>query len=98
MLCLPPAWTSTSVDSRCPKPGRPPPPGRRLDSLTGLRGVAALLVVGTHAAYGTGAEDSSYLGILFSRWEIGVTIFFVLSGFLLFTPWVTAAATGCGMA
>jgi peptidoglycan/LPS O-acetylase OafA/YrhL len=66
----------------------------RLDSLTGLRGLAALLIVGTHAAYGTGAENGSYVGLLFSRWEIGVTIFFVLSGFLLFTPWVNAAATG----
>jgi peptidoglycan/LPS O-acetylase OafA/YrhL len=94
VLCLPPAWTSTSVDARRQKPRRPAPPGGRLDSLTGLRGVAAVLVVGTHAAYGTGAEDSSYLGTLFSRWEIGVTIFFVLSGFLLFMPWVTAAAAG----
>jgi peptidoglycan/LPS O-acetylase OafA/YrhL len=85
---MPPDWTSTSVDACCPNPGQ------RLDSLTGLRGLAALLVVGTHAAYGTGAENGSYVGLIFSRWEIGVTIFFVLSGFLLFTPWVNAAATG----
>ena len=85
---MPPDWTSTSVDVCCPKPRQ------RLDSLTGLRGLAALLVVGTHAAYGTGAEDSSYMGLFFSRWEIGVTIFFVLSGFLLFVPWVDAAADG----
>ena len=84
---MPPDWTLTSVDARCPTP-------RRLDSLTGLRGVAALLVVGTHAAFGTGAENGGYLGLFFSRWEIGVTIFFVLSGFLLFTPWVDAAANG----
>ncbi len=76
------------MDACCPKQGR------RLDSLTGLRGLAALLVVGTHAAYGTGAENGSYLGLFFSRWEIGVTIFFVLSGFLLFVPWVDAAANG----
>ncbi len=56
--------------------------------------MAALLIVGTHAAYGTGAEDGSYLGTSFARWEIGVAIFFVLSGFLLFTPWVNAAADG----
>ena len=63
-------------------------------SLTGIRAVAALLVVGTHAAYGTGKETHGYVGLLYSRLEIGVPIFFVLSGFLLFSPWVKAAAKG----
>ncbi len=66
----------------------------RVGSLTGIRAVAALLVVGTHAAYGTGKETHGYLGLFYSRLEIGVPIFFVLSGFLLFRPWVKAAATG----
>jgi peptidoglycan/LPS O-acetylase OafA/YrhL len=35
-----------------------------------------------------------YVGLIYSRLEIGVPIFFVLSGFLLFEPWVRAAATG----
>src|SRR6516225_1675609 len=60
----------------------------RVRSLTGIRAVAALLVVGTHAAYGTGKETHGYIGLLYSRLEIGVPIFFVLSGFLLFSPWV----------
>ena len=63
-------------------------------SLTGLRGVAALLIVGTHAAYGTGKLSNGYLGALYARLEVGVPIFFVLSGFLLFRPWVLAAADG----
>jgi peptidoglycan/LPS O-acetylase OafA/YrhL len=66
----------------------------RVASLTGIRAVAALLVVGTHAAYGTGKETHGYVGLFYSRLEIGVPIFFVLSGFLLFGPWVRAAATG----
>ena len=33
-------------------------------------------------------------GLVYSRMEIGVPIFFVLSGFLLFGPWVKAAAAG----
>src|SRR5689334_9066500 len=66
----------------------------RVDSLTGIRAVAALLVVLTHAAYTTGRYGQGYVGLMFSRMEIGVPIFFVLSGFLLFSPWVTASATG----
>lgn len=68
-------------------------PGR-VASLTGIRAVAALLVVLTHAAYTTGKYPQGYLGLVLSRAEIGVPIFFVLSGFLLFGPWVKAAATG----
>jgi peptidoglycan/LPS O-acetylase OafA/YrhL len=65
----------------------------RVASLTGIRAVAALLVMGTHAAYATGNYPKGYLGLVYSRMEIGVPIFFVLSGFLLFGPWVKAAAS-----
>ncbi|WP_137144417.1 acyltransferase [Mycolicibacterium sp. CR10] len=66
----------------------------RIGSLTGIRAVAALLVVLTHAAYTTGKYPQGYVGLVYSRMEIGVPIFFVLSGFLLFAPWVNAAARG----
>lgn len=72
----------------------PSPDGNRAASLTGLRAVAALLIVGTHAAYGTGQLTNGYAGALYARLEIGVPIFFVLSGFLLFRPWIRAAAYG----
>lgn len=64
----------------------------RVASLTGIRAVAALLVMLTHAAYTTGKYPQGYVGLVYSRAEIGVPIFFVLSGFLLFLPWVKAAA------
>jgi peptidoglycan/LPS O-acetylase OafA/YrhL len=65
----------------------------RVASLTGVRAVAALLVVGTHAAYTTGKYTHGYWGLVGSRMEIGVPIFFVLSGFLLFRPWLKSAIT-----
>jgi peptidoglycan/LPS O-acetylase OafA/YrhL len=65
----------------------------RVASLTGIRAVAALLVMATHAAYTTGKYTHGYVGLVYSRMEIGVPIFFVLSGFLLFGPWVKALAT-----
>jgi peptidoglycan/LPS O-acetylase OafA/YrhL len=65
----------------------------RVASLTGIRAVAALLVVLTHAAYTTGKYTHGFVGLVYSRAEIGVPIFFALSGFLLFGPWVRAAAT-----
>ncbi|MFN8073193.1 MAG: acyltransferase [Mycobacterium sp.] len=66
----------------------------RVPSLTGIRAVAALLVVATHAAYTTGKYTHGFVGLVYSRMEIGVPIFFVLSGYLLFGPWVKAAANG----
>ena len=66
----------------------------RIPALTGVRAVAALLVVGTHSAYTTGKYTHGYVGLLFSRMEIGVPIFFVLSGYLLFGPWVRAVRAG----
>jgi peptidoglycan/LPS O-acetylase OafA/YrhL len=66
----------------------------RVESLTGIRGLAVLLVVATHATFATGKVTHGYIGLLYSRLEIGVPVFFVLSGFLLFAPWVTAPARG----
>lgn len=64
----------------------------RIPSLTGIRAVAALLVLGTHAAYTAGKYPQGFFGAMSSRLELGVPIFFVLSGYLLFGPWVKAAA------
>lgn len=57
---------------------------RRIAPLTGIRTIAALAVCLTHAAFWTGNYTDDAVGRLFARFEIGVAIFFVLSGYLLF--------------
>ncbi|MBT9257024.1 acyltransferase [Phycicoccus sp. MAQZ13P-2] len=64
----------------------------RYPELTAVRGLAALAVVGTHAAYWTGRYDESTLGLVLARLDVGVAVFFALSGFLLLRPWLAAAA------
>ncbi|AZG46752.1 acyltransferase family protein [Gordonia insulae] len=64
----------------------------RIPSLTGIRTIAALSVCLTHAAFWTGHYTDDYVGRLLSRFEVGVAIFFVLSGYLLFSPWIAALA------
>ena len=69
----------------------------RLPALDGLRAVAALLVVATHAAYLTGfTVNGGLLGRLAGRGDFGVAIFFALSGFLLHHGLVSDARDGRG--
>ena len=59
--------------------------------LDGLRAVAAFLIVFHHAGFSSGLTFRSDLGgLLLTRMDIGVSIFFVLSGFLLYRPFVVA--------
>lgn len=63
----------------------------RFTTLDGYRAIAALVVLTTHVAYFTGVVVVTAWGHAFSRFDIGVTIFFLLSGFLLYRPWSMAA-------
>ncbi len=62
--------------------------------MDGLRAVAAGAVFLTHVGILTGWTDASSLGVISARLNIGVAIFFVLSGFLLYRPFVRARLTG----
>lgn len=61
----------------------------RFPALDGLRGLAALAVLSTHVGFQTGrtARDGP-VGWLLARGDYGVTLFFLLSGFLLYRPFV----------
>jgi peptidoglycan/LPS O-acetylase OafA/YrhL len=60
----------------------------------GLRAVAALAIVVLHVTSATGAARATGFGPYFARLDVGVTIFFVISGFLLYRPFVDAHLHG----
>jgi peptidoglycan/LPS O-acetylase OafA/YrhL len=63
----------------------------RFPLIDALRAIAAIAVLGTHAAFFAGAEyDGSPLGHYTQRLEVGVSVFFVISGFLLYRPFLVA--------
>jgi peptidoglycan/LPS O-acetylase OafA/YrhL len=79
-----------------PEVGRERLPTRlpALPMLDGLRAVAALAVLLTHVAYQTGEVVRGAGGALLARFDAGVAIFFVLSGFLLYRPHAAALRVG----
>ena len=57
----------------------------QVPGLDGLRAIAVLLVVMTHAHHSNGFPESPLLNYVFHEGHIGVDIFFVISGFLITT-------------
>lgn len=70
------------------------PVERRFPTLDGYRALAALAVVVTHVGFYTGAALRGHAASFLSRLDIGVPIFFALSGFLLYRPMLLAEVTG----
>ena len=68
--------------------------GSHFAALDGYRAIAALMVVVTHVAYTTGFVVTGTLGHVLGRFDFGVPLFFLMSGFLLYRPWVRAAFEG----
>lgn len=72
---------------------------RYFPALEGMRALAAIAVIVYHVAIYTGATLQPEPGILAnvaSRGDIGVPIFFVLSGFLLYRPFAVASLRDAG--
>jgi peptidoglycan/LPS O-acetylase OafA/YrhL len=67
----------------------------RFPLVDSLRALAALAILGTHAAFFAGAYgDAGLVAQLAARLEVGVAVFFVISGFLLYRPFAAAHLTG----
>lgn len=60
----------------------------------GLRAIAALLVLVVHVSFHSGLTTGSSIGVYTARGEIGVAVFFLISGFLLYRPFVAAHFAG----
>lgn len=74
-----------------PTPRRPP----RFPAFDGLRAIAAVTVVGVHTAFSVGFDGRNPgWSIYTARLEIGVAVFFLISGFLLYRPFVVAHLAG----
>lgn len=76
-------------DALAPPPGEP-----RFPALDGMRALAALSVLVFHAGAASFYNPHGTFGGLTARGDAGVTIFFLLSGFLLYRPFVAARLQG----
>ena len=86
LLDRPPSQEVIGPGPEAPAPARPP----RFPAFDGLRAIAALTVLGVHTAFSSGLTLRSGVGIYTARLEIGVAVFFLISGFLLYRPFVVA--------
>jgi peptidoglycan/LPS O-acetylase OafA/YrhL len=77
------------------EPAVAPPPGNpRFAPVDGLRAVAASAVVITHTAFLSGINGHGFVGQITARLDVGVALFFVISGFLLYRPFAAARLQG----
>lgn len=71
------------------------PARRQYPALDGVRAIAALAVIGTHVGFASGRSvDNGPLSGLLARLDFGVTLFFLLSGFVIYRPFARAALAG----
>ncbi len=74
---------STAVDSQRPSVATS---AGRFAGLDGLRAIAAIGIFVHHVGFWSSATFSGYWGRYIGRLDVGVPVFFALSGFLLFRP------------
>jgi peptidoglycan/LPS O-acetylase OafA/YrhL len=69
-------------------------PARRFPLVDSLRAIAALAIVGFHGAAVYGGFALEHAGRWLSQLNVGVPLFFAISGFLLYRPWIAARLDG----
>jgi peptidoglycan/LPS O-acetylase OafA/YrhL len=84
---------AASSGASAPPAVSPPPGNPRFPLFDGLRAIAALSVVLYHAFTVTG-NFGGWQGSLVRQLPAGVTVFFLISGFLLYRPFVAARLSG----
>jgi peptidoglycan/LPS O-acetylase OafA/YrhL len=89
-----PAAESAHADAHVAASVAPPPGHPRFPMLDGVRAIAALSVVVVHVSDRSGFSRHQIAGALTARLNVGVALFFVLSGFLLYRPFVAARIDG----
>src|SRR5689334_18236758 len=65
-------------------------PRTQFECIDGLRAIAALSVLVLHTTFATAIQNGVAMSTYVVRLEVGVAVFFVLSGFLLYRPFVAA--------
>jgi peptidoglycan/LPS O-acetylase OafA/YrhL len=88
------AAESPSAAVHAPDALAPPPGNPRFPLMDGLRAIAAMSIVVTHCSGLTGFNTANALGAYTARLNAGVALFFVLSGFLLYRPFLAARFEG----
>jgi peptidoglycan/LPS O-acetylase OafA/YrhL len=69
--------------------------GESFPVLDTMRAVGAIAVMITHCGFNAGAyTENGALGRMIARMDVGVAIFFVLSGFLLSRAWLARSRAG----
>lgn len=72
-----------------------PVPAGRFPCFDGLRAIAAVTVLLVHTSFPSGfTTRNQFWGAFTARLEIGVAVFFLISGFLLYRPFVRAHLAG----
>ena len=89
-----PVGVADPIEASSPGPEPVAVKPRHFAGFDGLRAIAAISVLLLHTAFVSGFTVRSTFGAYTSRFEIGVSVFFLISGFLLYRPFAVSHLVG----